>query len=1287
MCMCLLALVSGGAGAWWGDAYRTPSLGGAWSTATSCGTFWYTWTHNTSCTAQNKSATFNPGFVWNGRGYIYMDWVQTGSSYADAGVRLRYRNQDGGLTGQYSEVNECGSSCAWIRVLNGETNNMYDWNGIELNGNESWTTGCQNVCGYGTTSAREIHMWGDKWVYMNDWIVFGGFGVGGNVSEVSWSPPFGESGVYVYGALDTSHGNYFANNLYGGKTPARVHTGDCGNAGMGNYLNFKGNANVGGVGACDNCTAYAFAWVYTPGGAGPQWGVGSDDGVRIWENGTLIWDNNASRGVVWENDRFTPAGMSAGWNRVLFKVRNGVGGFGGVISLHHGTDFNQMEPSVSLQGDRYGGFSVGYEQNDWYPRIDVASCYGLNNPQPNDNVYGNNTTVTASGTASVTGPVPLWKVMHWEWGYGISETNYADVSSGTGTWSHSQTGVTGHRRFHFFSVSRSGRTSRQNSGSSGGDTWQDGGYGNYIDVYVDNVAPVNPSFSSASAASASQINLGWALPLDQGVGTAAGATEAAEEGGGNTYRRGDVGVAVYRNGSAVYGWGTGTSTSDTGLTANTQYTYTIAARDNTSQYRGAWANSTGQQGSIGKYTLIETPVGVALSNVTLTSMDAAPTGTLSNLASGSSGVRITNATATNNSGWEQDASGYVSSGLTPNAQYSFVARARNGEGIETADSAAAARYTLAKAGIWDGSNGNVQCTDAVTGTWYPAGKKFGFSNPAGFGASTHGGSVWKASSFEYKWTQSATEGWSSAGTAWNSSTIEMTPTEDGDWYLHVRALNGDGVANNTNTVSYGPFKYDGTAPTGINAAGWVSGSASFSDGKVTLNWTNGSFSDPTPGSGLASLPLAVYDGATNKSGDLAASETDFEILESGVGGHTYTLKLKDNVGNVAAGPSLTVQVPGSAENPWIYTGTNPSLSPPGIYPTNPTKVLTGFNSHNIHGMASGSTPDGAMMWTPFTTGGSVQGRVPIGYFPDTTFKAFAGSQDNFVYCINASDGAAFWQHDMGAGNKVLRSCAAQFNVAVTVPGKEGTYNLVFAGSGNYSSPSNFLRAINASNGQAVWTFSPGNMGAICGGPAVVPSTNTVYFTSMKAGTGHSLWAINTTNGALRWSRDIGDSDYSVSTNSTGSVIYAADINGKLYAYDSAGNKKWEFTMDAGYDVLGAPAFAAGKLYVATANNKLWCIVDNGSSASVNTAWPGDVLTDGWVSITTPSQPVPVVNYYNAVYVGSGDGKLYELSMTNGAVNDYRDLGSTVGDPTVDPSRIRIYAGTSAGRVHAFSIPF
>src|SRR5207247_10467797 len=130
-----------------------------------------------------------------------------------------------------------------------------------------------------------------------------------------------------------------------------------------------------------------------------------DDGYRLWLNDSLIADTNAFRGLLWDQDRFGGAGLAPGWNRVLFKVHNGGGTFVGVISLHAGSDFHQMEPGVTLQPDRYGGYSVGYEQDAWFPTITVSNFYGNLSPTAGAAYYGNNTTVNVSG-ASAASTVP-----------------------------------------------------------------------------------------------------------------------------------------------------------------------------------------------------------------------------------------------------------------------------------------------------------------------------------------------------------------------------------------------------------------------------------------------------------------------------------------------------------------------------------------------------------------------------------------------------------------------------------------------------------------------------------------------------------------------------------------------------------------------------------------------------------------------------------------------------------------------------------------------------------------
>ena len=58
--------------AWWGDKY-VAGWGNFPATYTDCGTYGYCYSHYTSCTARGFNATLNPGFVWNGRGYIVLD--------------------------------------------------------------------------------------------------------------------------------------------------------------------------------------------------------------------------------------------------------------------------------------------------------------------------------------------------------------------------------------------------------------------------------------------------------------------------------------------------------------------------------------------------------------------------------------------------------------------------------------------------------------------------------------------------------------------------------------------------------------------------------------------------------------------------------------------------------------------------------------------------------------------------------------------------------------------------------------------------------------------------------------------------------------------------------------------------------------------------------------------------------------------------------------------------------------------------------------------------------------
>jgi hypothetical protein len=110
-------------------------------------------------------------------------------------------------------------------------------------------------------------------------------------------------------------------------------------------LDFKGNASAYGNG--DNMDAYGFAWVFAPAGAGPRFAIGSGDGNRVWVNGSLINDTNASRNLTRDQDIPAAVSLPVGWSRVLFKVHNFTGTFQGTVSLRK-AQRNLNEPSVNV---------------------------------------------------------------------------------------------------------------------------------------------------------------------------------------------------------------------------------------------------------------------------------------------------------------------------------------------------------------------------------------------------------------------------------------------------------------------------------------------------------------------------------------------------------------------------------------------------------------------------------------------------------------------------------------------------------------------------------------------------------------------------------------------------------------------------------------------------------------------------------------------------------------------------------------------------------------------------
>ena len=121
-----------------------------------------------------------------------------------------------------------------------------------------------------------------------------------------------------------------------------------------------------------------------------------------------------------------------------------------------------------------------------------------------------------------------------------------------------------------------------------------------------------------------------------------------------------------------------TSRGVTDLLVNTPYAFQVAAT-------GSAHGDTVKTANYTIYTAIEPISGVSVSAVSLDSITVTAENTPSNLTSGASGILLTNRTKGSSSSWVRGNSPWISSGLTPNTEYTLGGKSRNGSALETAE--------------------------------------------------------------------------------------------------------------------------------------------------------------------------------------------------------------------------------------------------------------------------------------------------------------------------------------------------------------------------------------------------------------------------------------------------------------------------------------------------------------------------------------------------------------------------------------------------------------------------
>ena len=76
-----------------------------------------------------------------------------------------------------------------------------------------------------------------------------------------------------------------------------------------------------------NAVAYLGTEIYSPAEQQAMFYAGSDDGIKVWLNGAVVYENNIKRELNPDEDRFKIT-LKEGWNTCLVKVTQGTGGWG-----------------------------------------------------------------------------------------------------------------------------------------------------------------------------------------------------------------------------------------------------------------------------------------------------------------------------------------------------------------------------------------------------------------------------------------------------------------------------------------------------------------------------------------------------------------------------------------------------------------------------------------------------------------------------------------------------------------------------------------------------------------------------------------------------------------------------------------------------------------------------------------------------------------------------------------------------------------------------------------------
>jgi|GEM_PF-1784726 len=363
-------------------------------------------------------------------------------------------------------------------------------------------------------------------------------------------------------------------------------------------------------------------------------------------------------------------------------------------------------------------------------------------------------------------------------------------------------------------------------------------------------------------------------------------------------------------------------------------------------------------------------------------------------------------------------------------------------------------------------------------------------------------------------------------------------------------------------------------------------------------------------------------------------------------------------------------------------------------------IFSSFNNSVVALLSQVSNPTqgGTERWRPLPLSGLIGSRfpvVPLRGLPGQYI--LVGDQAGVAYAINATTGQVLWQWDNGGQpigtiqsfpvTQLHDFANAAYQAAH--PGRD----LVFFATRLANAAQNRVVALNAATGAVVWTYQPGDLGMVSGGMVVDYTTNQLFIgTKSHAGSLDTLRVLNTLatgSTAQEVARlPVGDIDVSLVRNALTNNIFATDSDGTVHAVSvSTLQKVWSLPI-ATRPAQNTPAFTS---FVRPQGGGFVASIAAGRVEYYETSAANPVPVRKWSTpIASPSGTFSLNRSGVArIYVGSSDGKVHQLELTNGTDSGQVSMGGAqrIGTPTIDHTASRLHVGSEDGRICAFPVPF